>query len=79
MPDFVDNDATQNDGDVEVGAVTFGVTHRFVVHSGKNRDDGKSEYGILEHILGRLRKYPQPDVARFEFLAGILPDNGMLP
>jgi len=62
MPDFVSNDATQNDGDVELGAVTFGVTHRFVVHRGKNRDDGKTEDYILELILGRLREYPHPDV-----------------
>jgi len=81
MSDFVGDDATQNDRDLELGAVTPCETHRIVVvDAGENRDYCKTKESVLELILGGLGEYAQRDVGSLERLpTGIWRVNAGIP
>jgi len=81
MPEFMGYDATQNDGELELGVVTPCETHRIVVvDTGENWVDCKTKDRVLELILGGLGYYSQHDVRSFErFLTGISRDGGGMP
>jgi hypothetical protein len=78
MSDFVGYDATQNDGDLELGVVTpCEMRHIVVVDTGKDRDNCKTKGSVLEPILGGLGEYAKRDVGSFERLpTGILRVSG---
>jgi hypothetical protein len=81
MSDFVGYNATENDRDLKLGAVTPCKTHRIiVVDAGETRDNCKTKDRVLELILGGLGEYAQRDVGSFERLpTGILPVSGGMP
>ena len=67
MPDFVGDDAAQEDREFELGRVLFCVAQRiFVKDACDERNDCKTKNRILKHILGGFRDYSEHDVARFE-------------
>jgi hypothetical protein len=80
MSDFVGYDATQNDRDLELGAVTPCEMHRIVVvDAGENRDYCKTKESALELILDGLGEYAQHDVGSLErLLAGAEREAGRI-
>jgi len=63
MPEFVGDDAAQNDGDLELVAIPLGTPQRVViVDGGENRNDCKTKNSILKLVLGSLREHAQHDI-----------------
>jgi hypothetical protein len=67
MPDFVGDNAAQENGDLELGGIYFCPTHGVIVKDAcDERNDCKTKDRILKRILGGLRDYSKHDVGRCE-------------